>query len=150
MGKFSFRLQSLLNVKRQMEDSLKNELGKAIRKLEEEKDELKGMENAREECIDGFNSGTSRGITVEKILEYNAYLALLNEKIARQKEYVNSLQKNVDKIRENLLKVMQERKMLDKLKERKYQNYLDESKREEQRLQDEVAGYKYERGMTVD
>jgi flagellar FliJ protein len=87
---------------------------------------------------------------VEKILEYNAYLALLNEKIASQKEYVNSLQEDADKIRENVLKIMQERKMLDKLKEHKYQNYLDENKREEQQLLDEVAGNKYERGMTGD
>lgn len=148
MGKFSFRLQPLLNVKSQMEDSLKNELGKAVRKLEKEKRKLAEMEDERENCINQLTSGTSTGITVEEIIKYNNYLSFLNEKIAEQKEYITQLQKNVDIIRERLLKTMQERKILDKLKEHKYENFLYENGREEQRLLDEAAGNKYGREIT--
>ena len=37
VGKFVFRLQSLLNLKTQLEQSLKNELGRAIQEMERQK-----------------------------------------------------------------------------------------------------------------
>ena len=44
MAKFVFKMQSLLNIKTQMEESLKNELSGAIRKLELEKNKLKKID----------------------------------------------------------------------------------------------------------
>jgi IS5 family transposase len=44
MAKFDFRLQALLNVKRQLEKSVKNELGAAIRELENQKAILNEMQ----------------------------------------------------------------------------------------------------------
>ena len=44
MAKFDFKLQPLLNLK-SIEDNMKNELGKAIQKLEDEKNKLAQLEN---------------------------------------------------------------------------------------------------------
>lgn len=145
MGKFIFRLQSLLNIKSQTEESIKNELGKALKKIEEERHVLVKLENESEDCIYDLNKGTFEGIKVDKILKLKTYLQYLNEKIVGQKEYINDLQDNADRIRERLLKIMQERKMLDKLKEHKFQDYLYENERSEQKILDEIAGNKFAR-----
>ncbi|NTV90596.1 MAG: flagellar export protein FliJ [Clostridiales bacterium] len=142
MAKFTFQLQTVLNIKNQQEDNLKNELGKAVQKLEKEKAELHRLNFAKDRMIMEFNE-KSRKTTVEKLKEYNAYISLLGTRIKRQKENVNKASQNVDKVREELIQAVKERKILEKLKEKKYEEYLVEANREELKVNDEVVSYKY-------
>ena len=143
MAKFVFKLQSLLNIKTQMEDSLKNELGKAIQRVEHEKSVLNQIEHEREDWIGKIGMQSSKGITVEKLRDYSAYISLLKGKSEKQKENVNTAALNADKIREELVTMVQERKMLEKLKGKKYQDYLNEQLKEDQKLNDDLISYKY-------
>lgn len=143
MARFKFKLQALLNIKAQMEDSLKNELGKALHKLEHEKGVLKEIEDDREKCIDRFNDKSSQGISIGRLKEYTVFISHLRDKMVRQKDNINYAQKNVDNYREQLVKIVQERKILEKLKEKKYQEYLKEQLKEEQKFADEIVSYNF-------
>ena len=79
MAKFNFKLQTLLNVKSQMEDNLKNELGKAIHKLEEEKAKLRRLEFEKNRYIMEFNE-KSRKTTVNNLIKFNNYISFLAAK----------------------------------------------------------------------
>ncbi len=140
---FKFKFQSILDIKIQIEDSLKNELGKAVQRLEHEKELLRNLEGERDGNIDEFNSRSSKGIRVEKIREYTAYLSYLKDVIRGQKENINVAQGNVDKYREQLIEALQEREMLDKLKEKHYQEYQREQLKKEQQVNDEVVSFNY-------
>lgn len=142
MAKFTFKLQPLLSVKSQQEDNQKNELAKAVRKLEQEKAFLKKLETEEKELISDFNE-KSRKSTVEKLIEYNQYLSFLNTRIRKQKENVNCADRNVDKVREELIRIVKEKKILDKLKDRKYEQYLLDEQKAEQKLNDEIISYKH-------
>ena len=142
MAKFSFRLQPLLSVKSQQEDNQKNELGKAMMKLEIEKAALHALEGEEERLVREFNE-KSRKTTVEKLIEFNGYLSLLNSKIKRQKENVNCAARNVDKVREELIRIVKERKILDNLKDRKHEQFLFEEQKAEQKQNDEIVSYKH-------
>lgn len=142
MAKFNFKLQSLLNVKEQLENNLKNMLGKAVMELQKRLDRLSELEKEKEGVIRKINSGAEGGITVAKLKKYNSYLSYVNEKIDFQKEKVNEQQKVVDKYREELVKAMQERKMFEKLKEKKFEEFLKEEEHKEQRIIDETVSYK--------
>ncbi len=142
MAKFIFRLEAVLNVKRQQEENIKNELGKAMQRLEAEKQKLARLERSKEEIIAEFNLKT-KSTTVHKLIEFNAYLSLLKSNISRQKERVNKAVLDVDKIREELVKAVQERKILEKLKEKKHDEYLIEQKKLEQKTNDEIVSYKH-------
>lgn len=150
MGKFIFRLQPLLNVKKQFEENLKNELGKAMQALEKEKQKLVLIENDKKRCIDEFNDHTSRGVRVEKLREYNIYISLLNDRIVIQKEAIKKAKQNADGIRDQLVEIMKEREMLEKLREKKFQHYLKEQLSEEQKVLDEIASYKHNKSLTGD
>ncbi|MCX8130322.1 MAG: flagellar export protein FliJ [Clostridia bacterium] len=143
MAKFVFKLQALLNVKIQMEDNLKNELGKAVQKLEREKERLRNIENERDEYINKVCGESSKGIMVGKLKEYGSYISFLKEKAELQKENINYAQNVVDRYREQLIKVVQEKEMLEKLREKKHKEYLNEQLREEQKINDEITSYKY-------
>jgi len=143
MAKFIFKLQALLNIKIKMEDNLKNKMGKAIQKLERNKDILKSIENKKSTCINEFNLKTSGKFVLKDLKEYSAYISHLNHKIELQKENVKSAQKNVDKVREELLALMQEREVLDKLKAKKYKRFMEEELKKEQKLNDEIVNFKH-------
>lgn len=142
MAKFKFKFQSILNVKKQIEDNLKNMLGKALTELQKRIRALCALEDEKEVLIEKINAESEKGITVYKLRKYNSYLSYLNGKIDIQKEKVNEQQKVVDKYREELVKAMQERKMFEKLKEKQYEEYLHQEAYEEQRAVDEVVSYK--------
>ena len=142
MAKFNFRLQPLLSVKSQQEDNQKNELGKAMRKLEKEKSTLRSLESEEVKLIKEFNEKSKKS-TVEKLIKFNEYLSFLNSKIKQQKENVNCAARNVDKVREELIRIVKERKILDNLKDKKHEQFLLEQKKEEQRLNDEIVSYKH-------
>ena len=143
MARFKFRLQALLNIKVQMEDGLKNELGKALHKLEDEKNILKGIQDDREKCIDRFNDKSSKGVSIAKLKEYTVFISYLKNRMELQKDNINYAQESVDNYREQLVKIVQERKILEKLKEKKYQEYMKEELKEEQKFADEIASYKF-------
>jgi flagellar FliJ protein len=150
MNKFKFKLQSLLNIKSQLEDSKKNDLGNATRELEIQKTALRCLHEDKERHIAEMREKTSRRVTVKKLVEYNAYIAFLNKKIFLQKENVNDAQYNVDKIREELIVIARERQMLEKLRDDKYKLFLQEHLKEEQKLNDEIISYKRESKLTGD
>jgi flagellar protein FliJ len=142
MATFSFKLQPVLNVRIQQEDNLKNELGKAMQNLETEKFQLQLLENALRDLVKEFNEKTKK-TTIHSLIEFNEYLSLLNSKIKHQKENVNIAAQNVDKVREELVKAVKERQILDKYREKKLEEYTLEQKRLEQRTNDEIVSYKH-------
>jgi flagellar FliJ protein len=147
MAKFDFRLQPLLNVRSQQENNLKNELGKAIQRLEAEKGKLRRLEGELGELVREFNEKAKK-TTVRSLIEYNEYLSLLHSNIKLQKENVNNAAENVDKVREALVQAVKERQILDKYREKKLEEYLQEQKRLEQRTNDEIVSYKHSESDT--
>lgn len=150
MAKFVFKLEALLNLKKQMEDSLKNELGKAIQKLEMERKKLACIESEKTVLILQINDKSSCGIAVGKLKEYGQYINLLNDRIVIQKENINFAANVVDRYREQLVKVIQEKEILENLKEKRYREYLKEQLKAEQKLIDEVISFKQNKIMAED
>jgi flagellar FliJ protein len=143
MAKFRFRLQPLLNIKIQLEDSAKNELGKAVHRLEEEKGKARTLVLNREKYISEFQEKTSSFIRIDELKGYSLYISKLAKNIELQNKNVKEASDNVDKYREDLIKIVKERKILEKLKEKKYNEYLSELGKDEQKRMDEIVSYKY-------
>lgn len=142
MAKFKFKLQSVLRLREQIEDNLKNELGKAVQKLEKEKAELRRLNFIRDKHILEFNQKSEKA-KVNELIEYNKFLSFMNVRINRQKELVNYALKNVDKIRDELIIAVKKRKIIEKLKERAYKKHLYEETKKVFALTDEITSYNY-------
>lgn len=146
MPKFTFRLQPVLNIRNQQEENLKNEMGKAIQKLEAEKQKLHSLEDKESQIVDEFNKKTKK-TTVKSLLQFNDYIGFLKSEIMTQKENVNKAAVNVDKVREELIKAVKNRKIMDKLKEKKKEEYVQEEKKLEHKANDEIVSYDYKDGL---
>jgi flagellar FliJ protein len=147
MPKFVFRMQSVLNLKVQIEDNLKNELGKATKKLEDEKRVLRLILEEQEECMNKMSSDSSKGIRVDKLQKYSSYISHLKDKAEYQKENINKALQIVDKYREQLIKAMQEREILEKLREKKFKEFMENQIKDEQLVSDEIVNFKYTNDM---
>lgn len=143
MHKFAFRLESVLNLKAQMEDNAKNNLARATKELEDQKAYLSELKNINDSSMNSLTKEVDGGTSVFRVRLYNNYFSLMKEKIINQKENVNIAQHNVDKNRESLIKAMQERKVLEKLKEKKFKEYVKEQNKEEQLRIDELNSFKF-------
>jgi len=140
---FKFKMQSLLNIKIQLEDNIKNELGNAVQKLEMEKKKLEQLYSKKDSFIAEYRQGSLGSISVMRLREYSSYISIIDKSIENQIQGVNSEQKSVDKIREKLITAIQERKVLEKLKEKHYIAYAKEQLKQEQRLNDENNSFKH-------
>ena len=145
MAKFKYNLQSLYNLRIQLEEIAKNKMSKALKELKIQNDLLYKYIDDREICISELIKVYEEGIPGYIAKAYSTYLSQINNKIIRQKENIKLARKNVDTVREELIKATQEREMLEKLRERKYAAYLQEVNKLEQRLTDELVSYKESR-----
>ena len=112
MQKFGFRLESVLKLRTQIEDNAKNNLARAARELEYQRECLNELEDIKEASMTSLSSAVDQGIPVYQVKNYNGFFALMKNKIVSQKENVNNAQNDVDINRGALIKAMQERKII--------------------------------------
>lgn len=142
MAKFEFKFQSLLNIKTQLEDNLKNILAREMSELRRLEEILEDLNNDENDLIKLITTKSQQGITVDFLKKYNSYLSFLKEKINNHKEKVNIQSGVVDKYRGELVKAMQERKVFEKLREKALEQHLRDQIASEQKVVEEVVSYK--------
>ena len=147
MGKFVFRLQSILNIKKQIEDGLKNDLGKAVVECEKQKDIYNKIEQEKQDHVYSIKAKSQEGISVGDLQKYSRYIEFLNNKAKQQMVNVKNAQDNVDRYREKRIKASQEKKIIDKLREKKYEEYIKEQYKKDQQVSEEISNYKYVEGL---
>jgi len=140
--KFNFNLAPILSIKEKMEDLRKNEFGKAVRELEDERQRLVVLEQNRTDCIQSFCDGLRKGVRPEYIGRHNYFLERLKMLIKQQKAVIKQAEAKVEEKREELVEAMRDRKTLDTLKENAFVEYITEEKRAEQKVVDEIVSYK--------
>jgi len=141
MATFTFKFQSILKLKEQVEKNIKNELALAMELLNAEVKKLNEIVKKKQETIDEMKRESAK-ITIWKLKEYSAFIEVMKNKIDIQKNIVNQLQENVDITKRRLVEAMKERKIFEKLKELKKEEHVIEEKRKDLIAVDEIVSYK--------
>ena len=142
MAKFNFRLDSYLNVKEKVEAQKKNEYGQALARLETERQKLRELVEQQEEQILNFRKSLETSIRPIEIKRYNNRIEIIKIWIAEQEQRIFAAEDYAEKKRLELVEAMKERKMLDTVREKSYEEYVIEEQRAEQRTIDELVSYK--------
>ncbi|WP_366922993.1 flagellar export protein FliJ [Metallumcola ferriviriculae] len=132
---FHFRLQKVLDYKSFVEDEKKLRLGEANQMRLQEEEKLEGFK--QEKRSNQIN--THGSIDIAALSQRHRFLAVMDERIKHQ--YQNLLQAE-DAIRQKqteLADAVRERKVFDKIKERRREQYEYEQNLRELKLMDEVA-----------
>lgn len=143
MAKFIYRMQNILDIKYKLEESAKQEYAEAMRFLAEEEAKLEHLKQRRYGYYLDYNKSIKGDLDFLLIDECGNAMDIMDEMIEQQIEVVREKSKEVEKARAKLNAVMQERKMHEKLKENKFEEFKQEINAEEAKETDQVVSYQY-------
>ena len=143
MAKFRYRMQSILNIKYQLETQAKMELGKAQMAYNEEQEKLQKLIDRKAAYLEEGRRMRENAISVDDLRDNRNAVLIMDELIMAQRIEVAKAAEVVEQAREKLTEIMQERKMHEKLKEKALLQFLDEEKAAEAKVVDELTSYTY-------
>lgn len=143
MARFRYSMQSILNIKLKMETQAKQEFSAARAALDEEEERLRrlferkaGYEEEAAELLAGI-------LDLRAIEENKMAMVCMDNYIAEQRVQVAKAEQKLEQARERLTEVMMERKTHETLKEKAFQQFLMDEKRQESKEIDELTSYTY-------
>ena len=139
---FKFQFQSILDLKVRLEDAKKNEYGRIIALLNEEKEVLNSYKKEMLDLQENIKGKISAGFTVTEIITMNQYIVIIDNKIQRQNKKIEELKILVEKKRLELVQAAKEKKMFETLKEKKFEEYREMMNRREQQDIDELITFR--------
>ena len=145
MTRFSFRLESILQIKIKLEEQAKMEFAAAKMRLNEEEDKLQALKDRKEAYEQELKRLYMGNLDVRRINSMSAAIEVTETQINTQAFAVKRAEKKVAVASDKLSTVMQERKSMEKLKENKLAEYMREYNEEESKQTDELISYQYGR-----
>ena len=143
MAKFRYRMQSILNIKYQLETQAKMEVGRAQMRLNEEQEKLQTLIDRKEAYLEEGRQIREKALHVNDLRDNRNAVLIMDELIAVQEFEVRKAEEAVERARAKLTEIMQERKMHEKLKEKALIQFLEEEKAAEFKVVDELTSYTY-------
>lgn len=143
MARFRYSMQSILNIKLKMETQAKQEFSAARSALDAEEEKLQqlidkkaGYEREAERLLSG-------NLNLREIEENKTAILCMDTFIAGQRENVRLAEKKLEAARVKLTEVIMERKTHEALKEKAFEQFLEDEKRQESKEVDELTSYQY-------
>lgn len=143
MAKFAYRMQSILNIHYQLENQAKMELGRAQMRLLEEEEKLQGLIDRKEAYLEEGRKMRSNALRVNDLRDNRNAMLIMDEMIEGQRGQVALAEEAVEAARLKLQEIMQERKMHEKLKEKAFEQFVQEENAAEGKAVDELTSYTY-------
>ena len=143
MSKFIYRMQNILNIKYKLEDQAKTEFMIANQILQEEEAKLHRLKERKAEYEDNLRQLFKKNLQVDRIKENQQAIVRIGEFITEQMACVKEAQYQVDLKAEKLTELRKERKAQEKLKEKAFENFLQEENAKESKEVDELVSFTY-------
>ncbi|WP_408954549.1 flagellar export protein FliJ [Natroniella sp. ANB-PHB2] len=139
MKKFSFGLQSVLNLREQEETLVQKELAKLQHKYNQVKNNLDRYKTKKQNCQQQLERVEAEEIDLFSALRARNYIKYLTEEIEELLLQLEYWEDKIEQCRIRLLEKVKEKKTLVKLKDQQYEGHLEEVLQEEQKINDELA-----------
>jgi len=136
-------MQNILNIKYKLEEQAKTEFMLANQKLQEEEKKLEQLQLRKLGYEEDARKMLTHNLQVDRIKEIQEAIVRMKEFIDLQMICVKDAQWEVEKKAAKLTEVMQERKAQEKLKEKSFENFLQEENAKESKEIDELVSFTY-------
>ena len=147
MKKYSFRLQTVLNLKEKALEEKLIELSKVVAILNKENARLDELQHKHAVSTSDLAQMYANNdvLDISKIQLYKNYLAKVTQEILQQKKIVENVEKMVEQHQLEVNKALKEKKIYEKLKEKDSQKFFKEMEFKERAEADDLAILKYAR-----
>lgn len=143
MARFRYRMQSILDIKLKMETQAKQEFAEARIRLDEEEAKLEALKERKAEYEQQARDMLVGTLNCRDMAENKEALLRMDEYMDLQRLEIRKAEKKVEQAREKLAQVMMERKSHDTLKEKAFEQFLLDEKKQESKEIDELTSYTY-------
>lgn len=143
MARFRYRMQSILDIKLKMETQAKQEFAEARMNLDREEERLEALRERRENYERRAREQLMGALNCREMAENKEALLRMDEYIALQLLQVREAERKLEQAREKLAEVMKERKSHETLKEKAFEQFLLDEKKQEGKEVDELTSYTY-------
>lgn len=143
MRKFRFKLEGVLSVKERLEEQAKASFASAVQTLyacEQRRDEaalrVRKYEDKLEELVNGV-------LNITEITVCRDAIRIVKEDLNEKENAVKRASNRVEMCRKNLSNAIMERKTIEKLKEKAFEDYVKEYNDDERKQIDELVSYRH-------
>jgi len=143
VARFVFRLQSVLNLKTRLEEQQRNAFAAARRRVDEEEEKLTNLYGRLSFYEEEGRSMLTDALHVREIIENEHAINVVKDYIEEQKDAVKRAEELLEVERLKLVEAIRERKTFERLREKAFDDYVEEEKREEGIINDEHNSYVY-------
>ncbi len=141
MKKFSFALDKVLSYKRQYEESVRSEHAAILHKVTQQEEKIARLWEKDGETRREMDEVKKAGCIILQIRTYESYLDYLQKEIANEQRILDVLRVREEEKRQELIKAKTDTKSIDKLKEKKLEEYRYEVAKEQEQLVEEFVNH---------
>lgn len=143
MAKFKYRMQNILDVKMKLETQAKIAYGIANQKYLDEQQKLQEIVLRRSKYEKVLKESMMGTINVREVTHARADVNTMKTLMRRQMIEVHKAELALEDARRALNEVIKERKTHEKLKEKAFQQFMEEEKAAESKEIDQLVSYTY-------
>lgn len=144
MAKFVYRMQNILDIKNKLEVQARNSYAAARMKLSQEEERLDRMFEQKKAYEENYRQQLSGNINILQINICKNAIELCKNQIKKQLVEVKVASLNLEAAQKRLGEVMKERKIQEKLREKAYEEFLQELNDQEKKEIDELVSFRFE------
>ncbi|MCL6471318.1 MAG: flagellar export protein FliJ [Firmicutes bacterium] len=145
MPKFKFKLQPVLHHRRKKEDILKKELADIKRVFKIEKAVLEELKQKLTRLHNDFRAKQQTSPDPAEAAAYSNYIDKVERDIEMQLIKLSEIASEVKRSQERLIEASKDKKILEKLYDKQYEEFQKEFARVEQGVIDELATIRHNR-----
>lgn len=139
MAKFQFKLETVLKVKIRVEELRQRELRYAELQRDQAKRQLELRQAEVVQALNNFREDLTRRIDVREAVNYDRFIRFLNKQVELAATHLAECERQVAEARNKLIEAAKERQILEKLKQKAYEEYKLEEQRLENKFLDELG-----------
>ena len=137
MKKFKFALDTVLSYKQQVLDALEAEHAAAMAKVHEQERVLDAVWQEYRDCNAEYREKKAAGLSITEAMIYESSLRSGELHIQRETNKLEKLQEEAEKKREEMVEAKIDTSSLEKLKDKKLEQYRKDEQKDQELLVDE-------------
>jgi flagellar export protein FliJ len=145
-ARFRFRLESLLKLRRSLEEAAQRSLARTLTLLDQARTRLEQLQASHGATIDARRTPVGQAVDLERLRAIERFLLVLERRIGEARLQLREAEVRVAAARQDLIRAHRAHLMLVRLKERRQEQHALEQLREEARDMDEMAVLRYRHG----
>ena len=135
----NFKLESVLQHRKHIEEKYQRELAETLHALEAENETLARLKLSRDQIKSNLEQRLTEDINAAEMLHFNKYLDRLSFDISIQRKKVVEAEEKLEQKRLELTEAVKSRKIMDKLKDKDLATEFERIQKTEQNFMNEIA-----------